>query len=370
MPAYSGSTSQTQPPTQTVSVPPALAVPVIEAAFPRRLHPYWPKLQEKSRTWLREMRLMPPDKVERYADSLCYTDLVAGYYIGAPDELLTAIADLSSWFFAWDDRHDRDSVHGRTAQWRWLCRGLHGTLNEPRTYLHHGDPLVAGFADCVLRLYSFLGPSWNARFARHFHPVIDAYDEEFRNRRAGTVPTVEAYVELRRLTFAHWAWIDLLEPTARRELPRPVRKHPAYRRAALATQDFSAWYNDLCSLPKELAGDELHNLGISLIHHEGMTLEQAVAEVHRRVTRCVTEFMAAEEEVHSFAAQLADGTVEGRKLADTVESCVFNMRNWFSSVYWFHHESGRYRVDSWDDRSIPPYVTEGIVAENELVGEE
>ncbi|MGW2231455.1 epi-isozizaene synthase [Streptomyces formicae] len=370
MPAYSGSTSQTQPPTQTVSVPPALAVPVIEAAFPRRLHPYWPKLQEKSRTWLREMRLMPPDKVERYADSLCYTDLVAGYYIGAPDELLTAIADLSSWFFAWDDRHDRDSVHGRTAQWRWLCRGLHGTLNEPRTYLHHGDPLVAGFADCVLRLYSFLGPSWNARFARHFHPVIDAYDEEFRNRRAGTVPTVEAYVELRRLTFAHWAWIDLLEPTARRELPRPVRKHPAYRRAALATQDFSAWYNDLCSLPKELAGDELHNLGISLIHHEGMTLEQAVAEVHRRVTRCVTEFMAAEEEVHSFAAQLADGTVEGRKLADAVESCVFNMRNWFSSVYWFHHESGRYRVDSWDDRSIPPYVTEGTVAENELVGEE
>ncbi|MFE0171589.1 epi-isozizaene synthase [Streptomyces sp. NPDC059002] len=374
MPAYSGSTSQTQqrtqPHTQPVSVPPALAVPVIEAAFPRRLHPYWPKLQEKSRTWLREMRLMPPDKVERYADSLCYTDLVAGYYIGAPDELLTAIADLSSWFFAWDDRHDRDSVHGRAAQWRRLCRGLHGALNEPRQYLHHRDPLVAGFADCVLRLYAFLGPSWNARFARHFHPVIEAYDQEFRNRRTGTVPTVEAYIELRRLTFAHWAWIDLLEPTARYELPRLIRKHPAYRRAALATQDFSAWYNDLCSLPKELAGDELHNLGISLIQHEGMKLEEAVVEVHRRVTRCVNEFLMAEQEVYALAEQLADGSVAGKELAAAVESCVFNMRNWFSSVYWFHHESGRYRVDSWDDRSMPPYVTEGTVAENELVGEE
>ncbi|MCF3121951.1 multidrug MFS transporter [Streptomyces arenae] len=353
-----------------VSVPPAVALPVIEAAFPRRLHPYWPKLQEKSRTWLREMRLMPPDKVERYADSLCYTDLVAGYYIGAPDELLTAIADLSSWFFAWDDRHDRDSVHGRTAQWRRLCRGLHATLNAPRQYLHHGDPLVAGFADCVLRLYSFLGPSWNARFARHFHPVIEAYDQEFRNRRCGAVPTVEAYIELRRLTFAHWAWIDLLEPTARCELPRSIRKHPAYRRAALATQDFSAWYNDLCSLPKELAGDELHNLGISLIHHEGMRLEEAVREVHRRVSRCVSDFLEAEPEVLLLAEELADGTPEGDELAEAVRSCVFNMRNWFSSVYWFHHESGRYRVDSWDDRSIPPYVTEDSLAENELVGEE
>ncbi|WP_425264351.1 epi-isozizaene synthase [Streptomyces atriruber] len=374
MRAYSGSTSQTHPHTRprspAVSVPPALAVPMIEAAFPRRLHPYWPKLQEKSRTWLREMRLMPPDKVERYADSLCYTDLVAGYYIGAPDALLTAIADLSSWFFAWDDRHDRDSVHDRAAQWRRLCRGLHGTLNEPRQYLHHKDPLVAGFADCVLRLYSFLGPSWNARFARHFHPVIDAYDQEFRNRRCGTVPTVEAYIELRRLTFAHWAWIDLLEPTARYELPDPVRKHPAYRRAARATQDFSAWYNDLCSLPKELAGDELHNLGISLIQHEGMTLEEAVREVHRRVTDCVMEFMQAEREVLQFADELADASERDGELADAVKSCVFNMRNWFSSVYWFHHESGRYRVDSWDDRSMPPYVTEEALAENELVGEE
>ncbi|MFC8131042.1 epi-isozizaene synthase [Streptomyces sp. NPDC057302] len=373
MPAYSYGTSPTKPQTPGVSVPPALALPVIEADFPRRLHPYWPELQEKSRTWLREMRLMPPDKVERYADSLCYTDLVAGYYIGAPDELLSAIADLSSWFFAWDDRHDRDSVHGRATQWRRLCRGLHETLRAPRQQLHHRDPLVAGFADCVLRLYSHLGASWNARFARHFHSVIEAYDLEFRNRRTGTVPTVEAYIELRRLTFAHWTWIDLLEPTARHELPRDVRKHPAYRRAALATQDFSAWYNDLCSLPKELAGDELHNLGISLIQHEGLSLEEAVAEVHRRVVGCISDFLAAEKEVLNLAGRLADGSAHGQELSDAVESCVFNMRNWFSSVYWFHHESGRYRVDSWDDRSIPPYVSDAgmhDMAETELVGEE
>ncbi|MZD06453.1 multidrug MFS transporter, partial [Streptomyces sp. SID5785] len=43
-------------------VPPALALPAIEDAFPRNLHPYWPRLQEKTRSWLLEKRLMPADK--------------------------------------------------------------------------------------------------------------------------------------------------------------------------------------------------------------------------------------------------------------------------------------------------------------------
>ncbi|WP_265561914.1 epi-isozizaene synthase [Streptomyces hygroscopicus] len=360
MPAIPHSTSSTA---TAVAVPPALSLPVIETAFPRRLHPYWPCMQEKTRCWLLEKRLMPADKVEEYADGLCYTDLMAGYYIGAPDEVLQAIGDYSAWFFVWDDRHDRDIVHRRPAAWRRLRTQLHAALEAPRNHVHHPDPLVAGFADSVVRLYSFLGATWNARFARHFHAVIEAYDREFRNRTSGCVPTVDAYLELRRLTFAHWIWTDLLEPSAGRELPDAVRKHPPYRRAALLSQEFAAWYNDLCSLPKEIAGDEVHNLGISLIHHQGLTLEEAVKEMRRRVEECISEFLVAEKEALRFAESLADGTVRGRELSAAVQAIVGNMRNWFSAVYWFHHESGRYMVDSWDDRSTPPYVN------NEAAGE-
>ncbi|MET9254344.1 epi-isozizaene synthase [Streptomyces sp. NPDC003717] len=346
-----------------IAVPPSLRLPAIEESFPRRLHPYWPRLQERTRAWLLEMRLMPADKVAEYADGLCYTDLMAGYYLGAPEEVLQAIADYSAWFFVWDDRHDRDIVHGRPVAWRLLRDRLHTALDAPADHLHHEDTLVAGFADSVRRLYAFLPGSWNARFARHFHAVIDAYDREFHNRLHGTVPGVEEYLALRRLTFAHWIWTDLLEPSAGRRFPQRVRKHPAYRRAALLSQEFAAWYNDLCSLPKEIAGDEVHNLGISLITHEGLTLEEAIAEVRRRVEECITEFLAAEQDALRFAAALDDGTPSGRELSDAVRAAVGNMRNWFSSVYWFHHESGRYMVDSWDDRATPPYVN------NEAAGE-
>ncbi|MFI6011980.1 epi-isozizaene synthase [Streptomyces sp. NPDC051243] len=360
MHAFSHSTTST--PT-AVQVPPSLSLPVIEAAFPRQLHPYWPRLQEKTRTWLLEKRLMPADKVEEYADGLCYTDLMAGYYIGAPDEVLQAIGDYSAWFFVWDDRHDRDIVHYRPDAWRRLRFRLHAALDSPAAHLHHVDPLVAGFADSMVRLYSFLPRTWNTRFARHFHAVIEAYDREFRNRTEGIIPTVEEYLALRRLTFAHWIWTDLLEPAAELELPDAVRKHPAYRRAALLSQEFAAWYNDLCSLPKEIAGDEVHNLGLSLIKHEGLTLEEAVAEVRQRVETCISDFLVAERDALEFADSLSDGTLRGKELSAAVRACVCNMRNWFSSVYWFHHESGRYMVDSWDDRSTPPYVN------NEAAGE-
>ncbi len=306
---------------------------------------------------------MSADKVAEYADGLCYTDLMAGYYLGAPDDVLQAIGDFSAWFFVWDDRHDRDIVHDRPAAWRRLKARLHRALDSPRTHLHHEDPLVAGFADSVGRLYSLLPRTWNGRFARHFHAVIEAYDREFRNRREGIVPTVEEYLALRRLTFAHWIWTDLLEPSAGCELPDFVRKYPAFRRAALLSQEFAAWYNDLCSLPKEMAGDEVHNLGISLVTHEGLTLEEAVEEVRRRVEECVTEFLHTERMALRFVEDLDDGTVRGKELSCAARACLANMRNWFSSVYWFHHESGRYMVDSWDDRSTPPYVN------NEAAGE-
>ncbi|MFG3233500.1 epi-isozizaene synthase [Streptomyces antibioticus] len=345
------------------AVPPSLCLPVIERAFPRQLHPYWPQLQEKTRSWLLEKRLMPADKVAEYADGLCYTDLMAGYYLGAPDEVLQAIADYSAWFFVWDDRHDRDVVHGRTKAWRRLRFRLHAALDAPADHLHDRDPLVAGLADSVGRLFSFLPDTWNARFTRHFHAVIDAYDREFRNRLEGRIPGVEEYLALRRLTFAHWIWTDLLEPSAECELPDPVRTHPAYRRAALLSQEFAAWYNDLCSLPKEIAGDEVHNLGISLITHEGLDLEEAVDDVRRRVEECISEFLVVEQDVLRLADRLDDGTVRGKQLGAAVRACLANMRNWFSSVYWFHHESGRYMVESWDDRSTPPYVN------NEAAGE-
>ncbi|MHC8563453.1 terpene synthase family protein [Streptomyces albidoflavus] len=165
----------------------------------------------ESRAWLLEKRLMPADKVTRYADELRYTDLIAGYYVGAPRDVISAISDFSTWFFVWDDQHDRDAVHGRRTAWYRLSAELHTALDAPGDHLAHPEPLVAAFAETVHRLNGFLSPAWNERFARHFHAIVGAYDQEFENRVTKVTPQVAEYIELRRHTFGHcWTSTDLL----------------------------------------------------------------------------------------------------------------------------------------------------------------
>lgn len=324
----------------------------IETGFPRRFDAYRVPVRAASHVWLREQQLMSPDHVRVHAEDLHYTDLLAGCYVGGPAPVLSAITDFACWFFVWDDRHDRDIAHRRDNVWAHRSNTLRRTLKHPRAHRRHPDPLVAGFADSVCRLFSYLGDHWNKRFADHFRGVIDAYEQEFHNRRTGTVPTVTEYQKLRRHTFAHWIWLDLLELTAQYELPPEIRASVAYRRAGLASQDFCAWYNDLCSMPKELAAGELHNLGISLAYHQGLTRREAIAATRDMVRARITDFLNAEADLADLAA------TTDPELRTAVRSCLFNMRNWMSSTYWFHHESGRYRVAAWHDPSRPPYLSD------------
>jgi epi-isozizaene synthase len=334
------------------SVPPELAIPLVETAFHRDRHADWPRLREHSHAWLLAQRLMPVDIAQNHADGLRYTNLIAGYYVGASSAALEMISDFSIWFFVWDDFHGRCAFHRHDQAWQRLKRDLHLALDAPEWHLRDADPLVAGLADCVHRFNAQLPRRWADRFALHFHEVIDGYDQEYAQRIVNQVPDVETYKALRCLTFGYWVWLDCLELAAGCELPPDIIAWDEYRRAGLASQEFSGWYNDLCSLPKELAAGEIHNLGICLIRHDGLSLEQATIETRRRIEERVKDFLLAEQQVlHRLERSGLPPDVD-----KAVRHCVLNMRNWISSVYWFHHESSRYRVADWQDSSQPPYV--------------
>jgi epi-isozizaene synthase len=340
-------------------VPAEYAIALVEKQFTRHRHRDWLRLRSQSHAWTVARGLLPPDIARAHANGLCYVDLVAGYYVGAPIDALRVISDFSIWFFIWDDHHGRYALHGHDRRWSRLRDALHMALDAPSLYARDPDPLVAGLADCAQRFYQPLDEHWNKRFATHFHAVIEAYDREYRERTAQLVPSVEDYVALRCHTFGYEVWLDCLELAAGQALPRDVIDWPEYREAGLASQEFSGWYNDLCSLPKELAGGELHNLGISLIHHHDLSVPDAIAEVRRRVTSRVKDFLRAEQALlRRLASQPLAPEMDG-----VVRHCLSNMRNWISSVYWFHHESGRYRVEEWADRAQPPYIRDACLKE-------
>ncbi len=329
-------------------------IPEIEMPFPRNRHHDQDRVRDLTRAWALGQSLLPPDLVARFLDGLRYTELISGYYVDAPLPVLKAINDFSLWFFVWDDRHDRDIVHRNHDSWCRLRDDLHAALQAPQRYLGHKNSLIGAFADCLIRLCEPMSERWKSRFAAHFHATIDAYDREFRNRTNGTVPTVEQYLALRRHTFGMWEWIDLLELAASFELPVTVYSSSPYQQAALASQEFSAWYNDLHSMPKEIVVGDFHNLGIVLAYEKRLPLLQAAQEVARRLKRRIADYQDAECQVQRYLNDLQASDA----LRAGVERCLFNMRNWISSVYWFHYESARYEVDRWADPTKAPYVAD------------
>ncbi|GAB2712925.1 terpene synthase family protein [Nocardia thraciensis] len=342
--------------TATPGVPTAVRIPMIEDGFVRRWHRGRWDVRRTCKQWMAEQGLLSASVADSYADDLLgYTDLVSGYYVGASADVVQAIADFSVWFFCWDDRHSVYARHRTDDAWWELSATLRRAVEQPARYVSHTEPLSAAFAESVGRLYGRLGPRWDARFAGHMAGVFDAYDREYRNLAGGVVPTVTEYLQLRRWTFGHDVWIDLLELTAGRELPSAVRSHRVYQRAAHASQEFASSYNDLCSLPKELSAGDIHNLGICLMHHDGRSVAAAQRAVRDHVIDCVHRFVAAETELRSLWGP-ADWPLT---VLAAVESCVSNMRNWISSTYWFHHESGRYRMQKWADPAWPPYIDTG-----------
>lgn len=338
--------------TGRVTIPEELSIPLIEAQFVRCRHREWQGLRNRSHDWSVRLGLMSADIAHVHANGLRYTDLVAGYYVGAPTAALQVISDFSIWFFIWDDHHGAYARNHADQRWARLRDALYVVLDKPSDFARDSNPLLAGFADCVLRFGKQLSRDWNRRFAMHFHAVIDGYDQEYRERTVGYVPLVDDYLQLRCQTFGYLVWLDCLELAAGKELLPEVIAWDEYRRAGFASQEFSGWYNDLCSLPKELASGELHNLGISLIHHRGLSRSQALAEVRDLTTQRVQDFILAEEAVLCRLSREGLST----EVDAAVRHCLFNMRNWISSVYWFHHESGRYQIDEWADRALPPYI--------------
>ncbi|MGJ8749334.1 isoprenoid biosynthesis enzyme family protein [Burkholderia pseudomallei] len=89
---------------------------------------------------------------------------------------------------------------------------------------------------------------------------------------------------------------------------------------------------------KEREAEEIHNLGISLMHHERISLRAAIREMRALASAQVERFLAGQAELLRFVA--ASGAPP--EIAAAARHCAANMGNWISSVYWFHHESDRY----------------------------
>src|SRR5207237_752081 len=127
-------------------------------------------------------------------------------------------------------------------------------------------PPSAALADVWTRTTARTTAAWRARFIGHVGEYLAANAAEADNRRAGRIPPVAGYLRMRRHTAATALFFDLADAL------RAGSPADPYAEAGLAllrgyADNVVAWFNDLVSWPKEVAGGDPHNF-VLVVRHE------------------------------------------------------------------------------------------------------
>ncbi|MEB3372152.1 terpene synthase family protein [Saccharopolyspora mangrovi] len=129
-----------------------------------------------------------------------------------------------------------------------------------------------------------------------------AFLTQIAHRAARTLPSPEEYPVLRRESNGMFMF-DVIESACGTEVPEPLASGAAWTELCAASNDLTAWRNDIRSLAKESANDEPTNYVTVLRHAHGWSDAEAVAEVEKRILQRHEELEGAAADVR---AQLAD----------------------------------------------------------------
>ncbi|WP_221360463.1 terpene synthase family protein [Streptomyces beigongshangae] len=283
--------------------------------------------------------MMSPRMASQNFDQLAYPQLGTCYSFGATREGAQILADLTTWFFLFDDQHDRYIIESREQEWRQLYAQLTALARDPTKAAESANPVPGALADILLRTAPHFSTVWWDRFARHWANVFAGYDQEFDNRTKGQCETIDDYVELRRCSVAMIMWMDLVELAAQAELPPDLHRTAEYQECIEATVDYCAWCNDLHSLAKESAAADTSNIVTVIDDATGCGHEAAIQEALRMMAARVQDFLTAEAALETTVADRLDLPLPTRQ---GLHRCLMGMRDWIANMDGWHRISDRY----------------------------
>lgn len=312
------------------------------------LNPGLPHVEPHVTAWAQKVGLLSAEAAEQ-ARRERHIAFAGRVWPWAPPERLAELSRLALWMFVVDDRSDaRGDDSGAVdtelqAMMRIVtCAQDVVPENAPGT--------VRVLAEVVPRLADQMSPAWSDRFRRHLAEWIRTNQDMIRRRVERSVPTPHAYVAWRRVSGAVGWCFDLTEYAQDAELTELVWSSPACRQLRDTAADIICWTNDLYSLGKELRTGETSNLVVILQHHHHLTLQDAVNEVHRRLSLRIIELPAAIVSLQTTALAM-NLTVQEQAAVDRY---VDGIRAWARGFLEYSQESARYA-----EASVPP-ATAGL----------
>jgi hypothetical protein len=307
-----------------------LTLPEI-VSFAAQANPHIASARRHLDEWVRHFELVQKEAAALRFSRADFAWFAGRTYPTADEGDLQLVADCFAWLFFLDDQLDDGSFGRNLAQVQTLQLKLADILLSPHRSakaqpgLSGSPPLVRALADLWERLDGRTTAGWRSRFVGHVASGASAAEWEAANRIRQTVPDEATYIEKRRHTGAIYVCMDLIEVVERIDMPRSIYESPSFREALNAACDVVCWTNDVCSLDKEHALGEYHNLVSIVEHKRGLRREDAVEHVIHEIAAAVERFRTLEPELlRTFDAQ-----------RDSVGRYLAGMRSWMrGNVDW------------------------------------
>ena len=268
----------------------------LELPFPSRISLLADRVEDGVRVWADDRQLVCSEAARHHLAQTGIGYLAARCFAGAELGRLALIGQWLTLIIRLDDQFDDGPLRRQPQQVDEVAGELEGILRAaPGQAPAPRSPVADALIDLWGRTAELMSPAWRRRFVRDFSRWLDSLRGEVATRAERGHPEESAHHVARRDAGGIQNVLDLIELAAHCEVPPSFEAGATYRHLRDLAADVVQWTNDLVSLEKELARDDVHNAVILARHHRGLSLDAAVDEVVVNLGAAVAAFVAAED---------------------------------------------------------------------------
>jgi hypothetical protein len=304
-------------------------IPLVFCPIDSAIAPFVEETQEFTNQWACNFRFLPESALGRFS-RVKVGSLTNRGYCGAAPEMLKLVSCWLSYTFFLDDQAEKISD---PVQLQSFCSRFVDFLQSPSSFPTEGTgPLFEGLKDLWGQSLS-LAPSasWSHRFIKDLAEYFQSNVWEAANKQTHRIPTLEEYLHYRQYTAAIYVYFDLYELAHQINLPQNIPEVSELTRTA---NNIISYFNDIISLQKELANNDVHNLVIVLQNELQCSLQEAMDRAGQMHNLEMKKFLELERAVRN-NPKFSEHASEISRYLDGLRTCIRGNVDW-------SQESGRY----------------------------
>ncbi|QRV73744.1 terpene synthase [Ceratobasidium sp. AG-Ba] len=307
--------------------------------FDIKLNPHWKEVEAESFTWFKTYGILTGRRNQALENS-GIGQLGALVYPEADLLHLRPPMDFLIWLFAFDDMFDEGDLRGDVHGTHMVIDNAMDVLRNPDTAKPNSKAVTA-LHDVFNRMRWDASQATSDRFIRTAELYMNAILQQNVRRAAGSIPTVQEWIKLRRDVGAVQLCFAVLEYSLGLDIPDQVHSDPVIFELELAANDIIAWTNDIYSFPAEYAQGDPQSLVFVYMCNERTDLQSAVNHVEQLVRERTRQYVDAKSRLPSFGPKL-DPQIA--RYAQGLEYWVQGSAHWtFTSPRYFGADGEKVR---------------------------